>query len=149
MTTSWIPATPFPAPLAECGRCHRKTWTPSEVGQEDRLPQPDGYPCGGRFTGQPSPHHTRIAAILGHVWDTAAAAVADETLFEEEYEHRRRDTLALAAMRTLVEVLRAWQADPGTRPAVTAITDWLTTAGWRPPADEAETHTKINFKPAP
>lgn len=36
-------------PLGECGRCHRKTWTSSEVGQEDRLTQPDGYPCGGRI----------------------------------------------------------------------------------------------------
>jgi hypothetical protein len=36
-------------PLGECGRCHRKTWAPSEVGQEDRMTQPDGYPCGGRI----------------------------------------------------------------------------------------------------
>jgi len=37
-------------PLAECGRCRRKTWSPEEVGQEDRMTQPDGFPCGGRFS---------------------------------------------------------------------------------------------------
>lgn len=36
-------------PVGECGRCHRKTWFPDEVGKEDRMTQPDGYPCGGRF----------------------------------------------------------------------------------------------------
>jgi len=36
-------------PLAECDKCHRKTWAPSEVGQEDRMTQPDGRACGGRF----------------------------------------------------------------------------------------------------
>lgn len=36
-------------PVAKCGRCQRSTWTASEVGQEDRMTQPDGYPCGGRF----------------------------------------------------------------------------------------------------
>lgn len=36
-------------PLAECNRCHRKTWAPSEIGTEDRMPQPDGNPCGGRI----------------------------------------------------------------------------------------------------
>lgn len=37
----------FGPPLGECGRCHRKTWAPSEVGHEDRMTQPDGFPCGG------------------------------------------------------------------------------------------------------
>lgn len=36
-------------PLAECNRCGRKTWDESGVGIEDRMPQPDGNPCGGRF----------------------------------------------------------------------------------------------------
>lgn len=35
------------APSVACGRCRRRTWT--EFGLEDRMPQPDGFPCGGRF----------------------------------------------------------------------------------------------------
>jgi len=38
------------APFAVCGRCLRKTWDEDQFGQEDRMPQPDGYPCGGRFS---------------------------------------------------------------------------------------------------
>jgi hypothetical protein len=51
----WIDLTDMldAAPLAECGRCHRRTWSPSEVGREDRLTQPDGFPCGGMFSGGP------------------------------------------------------------------------------------------------
>jgi hypothetical protein len=46
----WTPgADPYGEALAECGKCHRKTWAPSEVGQEDRMTQPDGEPCGGQF----------------------------------------------------------------------------------------------------
>lgn len=37
----------FGPPLGECGRCHRRTWAAEEVGREDRVTQPDGYPCGG------------------------------------------------------------------------------------------------------
>jgi hypothetical protein len=37
------------SPVGECGRCHRKVWAPDQVGQEDRMTQPDGYPCGGRI----------------------------------------------------------------------------------------------------
>ncbi len=36
-------------PLATCGRCGRKTWSTEDVGHEDRMTQPDGYPCGGQF----------------------------------------------------------------------------------------------------
>jgi hypothetical protein len=35
-------------PLGQCNRCHRKTWSPDELGAEDRMTQPDGNPCGGR-----------------------------------------------------------------------------------------------------
>lgn len=38
------------APSAVCGRCQRHTWAPTEFGKEDRMTQPDGFPCGGRFT---------------------------------------------------------------------------------------------------
>ena len=38
------------APSAECLRCHRRTWSEEEFGQECRMTQPDGFPCGGRFT---------------------------------------------------------------------------------------------------
>jgi hypothetical protein len=37
------------APLAQCSRCGRKTWSESQVGAEDRMTMPDGSPCGGRF----------------------------------------------------------------------------------------------------
>lgn len=40
---------PDAAPLGQCNRCHRKTWSESELGIEDRLTQPDGNPCGGRI----------------------------------------------------------------------------------------------------
>jgi DNA-binding XRE family transcriptional regulator len=36
----------------QCGRCGRKTWSATEFGTEDRMTQPDGFPCGGRF-GEP------------------------------------------------------------------------------------------------
>lgn len=36
-------------PLGVCNRCQRKTWSDSELGAEDRMPQPDGRPCGGRI----------------------------------------------------------------------------------------------------
>lgn len=39
----------FDPPVGQCGRCQRRTWDPEQVGQEDRMPQPDGYPCGGRI----------------------------------------------------------------------------------------------------
>ena len=39
------------APFARCGRCGRKTWSTEEFGRECRMPQPDGFPCGGRFGG--------------------------------------------------------------------------------------------------
>ena len=38
------------APFAVCGRCGRHTWSEEEFGREDRMTQPDGYPCGGRFS---------------------------------------------------------------------------------------------------
>jgi hypothetical protein len=37
------------APFAICGRCGRKTWSLAERGAEDRMTQPDGFPCGGMF----------------------------------------------------------------------------------------------------
>lgn len=37
------------SPSQQCGRCHRYTWAPEEFGQECRMTQPDGFPCGGRF----------------------------------------------------------------------------------------------------
>ena len=36
-------------PLAICNRCGRQSWAEEEVGVEDRMPQPDGNPCGGRL----------------------------------------------------------------------------------------------------
>lgn len=36
-------------PVAVCGRCGRKTYDSDQIGVEDRMTQPDGYPCGGRF----------------------------------------------------------------------------------------------------
>lgn len=35
---------------AQCLRCKRWTWAEEEFGQECRMTQPDGFPCGGRFT---------------------------------------------------------------------------------------------------
>lgn len=35
--------------VAICNRCHRQTWEPDAVDTEDRMTQPDGNPCGGRF----------------------------------------------------------------------------------------------------
>lgn len=32
-----------------CNRCGRSTWTKADLGTEDRMTQPDGNPCGGRF----------------------------------------------------------------------------------------------------
>ena len=37
------------APSSTCGRCGRVTWSTADFGTEDRMTQPDGYPCGGRF----------------------------------------------------------------------------------------------------
>lgn len=37
------------APSQQCGRCGRYTRSPREFFAECRMPQPDGYPCGGRF----------------------------------------------------------------------------------------------------
>lgn len=37
------------APVAVCGRCGRETVDVELCGQEDRMTQPDGFPCGGRF----------------------------------------------------------------------------------------------------
>lgn len=34
---------------AICDRCGRKSWAVEAVGSEDRMTQPDGNPCGGRF----------------------------------------------------------------------------------------------------
>lgn len=38
------------APEAVCLRCKRHTWAAAEFGKECRMTQPDGFPCGGRFT---------------------------------------------------------------------------------------------------
>ncbi|GAA4707361.1 hypothetical protein APR04_003790 [Promicromonospora umidemergens] len=35
--------------VGECNRCHRQTWDEVNIGTEDRMTQPDGGPCGGRF----------------------------------------------------------------------------------------------------
>jgi hypothetical protein len=37
------------APTLRCGRCGRQTVDMAAAGTEDRMTQPDGYPCGGRF----------------------------------------------------------------------------------------------------
>lgn len=37
------------APTQRCGRCGRQTVDTAQFGTEDRMTQPDGYPCGGRF----------------------------------------------------------------------------------------------------
>lgn len=42
---AWLDA---PA-VAKCDRCGRSTWDAGSVGTEDRMTQPDGNPCGGRF----------------------------------------------------------------------------------------------------
>lgn len=39
-------------PVARCNRCGRAAWNPEDVGQEDRMTQPDGNPCGGRFVSE-------------------------------------------------------------------------------------------------
>lgn len=36
-------------PAAVCNRCGRNTWDAIAVDTEDRMTQPDGNPCGGRF----------------------------------------------------------------------------------------------------
>jgi hypothetical protein len=41
------------APTQRCGRCLRCTWDEAQFGQECRMPQPDGFPCGGTFGGLP------------------------------------------------------------------------------------------------
>jgi hypothetical protein len=38
------------APRQQCGRCHRWTVATSEFDQIDMMTQPDGGPCGGRFS---------------------------------------------------------------------------------------------------
>jgi integrase len=35
---------------AQCLRCQRWTWSYEQFGQECRMTQPDGFPCGGQFT---------------------------------------------------------------------------------------------------
>ena len=40
---------PRDALVARCGRCGRESVAEESFGQEDRMPQPDGFPCGGRF----------------------------------------------------------------------------------------------------
>jgi hypothetical protein len=40
------------APSQKCNRCGRCTWSVEDFGTEDRMTQPDGNPCGGRF-GEP------------------------------------------------------------------------------------------------
>lgn len=40
---------PDAKPLARCNRCERESWDSASLGTEDRMPQPDGNPCGGRF----------------------------------------------------------------------------------------------------
>jgi hypothetical protein len=40
-------------PLAQCNRCGRKSWDADAAGTEDRMTQPDGNPCGGRFLEVP------------------------------------------------------------------------------------------------
>ena len=41
--------------VARCGRCGRESVAEESFGQEDRMTQPDGFPCGGRFD-DPRPH---------------------------------------------------------------------------------------------
>ncbi len=40
------------APFQRCDRCRRKTWTAAAFDTEDRMTQPDGNPCGGRFRSE-------------------------------------------------------------------------------------------------
>jgi hypothetical protein len=65
MTGDWVPlesdspTIPYhlrddAPPLAECNRCHRETWDPDDISTEDRMPQPDGNPCGGWFVAEGS-----------------------------------------------------------------------------------------------
>lgn len=51
------------APTARCGRCGRETVDAELFGQEDRMPQPDSYPCGGRFTAPPTAPRDREALV--------------------------------------------------------------------------------------
>lgn len=46
----WPPHLRDDAPAGVCGRCGRETVAVDLFGQEDRMTQPDGYPCGGRFS---------------------------------------------------------------------------------------------------
>lgn len=41
------------APTQRCGRCGRQTVDTAQFGTEDRMTQPDGGPCGGRFEATP------------------------------------------------------------------------------------------------
>jgi hypothetical protein len=57
------------APTAICGRCGRESVAESEFGQECRMPQPDGYPCGGRFN-DPREQLGRYDVIADHATAT-------------------------------------------------------------------------------
>lgn len=41
------------APVGICNRCGRETVDVDQFGREDRMTQPDGNPCGGRFSDPP------------------------------------------------------------------------------------------------
>lgn len=43
LNPDWLDA----APIGQCNRCLRQTWSEAELGMEDRMRQPDGNPCGG------------------------------------------------------------------------------------------------------
>ena len=45
----WVKPLVVPAAVGSCNRCSRKTWDRSELDTVDRMPQPGGAPCGGRF----------------------------------------------------------------------------------------------------
>lgn len=53
--SSWPAHLRDDAPFQRCGRCGRKTWHIDGFGTEDRMIQPDGYPCGGRFAAADDP----------------------------------------------------------------------------------------------
>jgi hypothetical protein len=48
-TVSFVWAPDDTMPGRRCNRCGRRTWAADLFGAEDRMTQPDGNPCGGRF----------------------------------------------------------------------------------------------------
>jgi len=76
------------APSVACGRCGRHTWSPSEFGQEDRMTQPDGFPCGGRF---PNPEGNGTVRTRTHLLKTLPGIFPDVASGAKTVDLRRND----------------------------------------------------------